>query len=198
MFMAIVISFMLPIEGFAVDGSQAISNYRETFTATIDKANYQYSIYGDTNNAKVLITNLKTDKKDILILKNDKFYLNGKVVGEIKEANEKSGISLEILKAKSPWKKLGKERTKTLSWKRSIGKAVLAGMIGTAIGMKAGPVIATGIGSALGYIASTGGATIKYTMYRMKAGRVTNYKCVWKLITKTKVKYGYYTSYMPG
>ena len=69
-------------------------------------------------------------------------------------------------------------------------------MIGGAIGLRAGPIMAGGIGAALGYIATTGGATVYYKLYYRRVGRFSNYKAIWKLITKTNVSYGYYTTYM--
>lgn len=194
----VILSLLVPANVFADINEQSSSpSHSLTFTEKIDNTNYQYTISENGSRSTVLIKNLDSKKTDTLILKNNIFYLNGKVVGKITELSQSDYLSSKYQpKARSSWKRIDNGHPKELTWKPGIGKVILAGMIGAAIGLRAGPIIAGGIGAALGYIATTGGATVYYKLYYRRVGRFSNYKAIWKLITKTNVSYRYYTTYM--
>lgn len=192
------ISLLLPTYSFA-DSTTVSSDTNFTYTRNIDGTTYKYDVSGNSSESKTVITNLKQNTTDTLILKNNVFYLNGEKVGEIAYSPSENTLSANapasFYTRASSWKKIGGPTTKPLTWKPGIFKAVVAAMIAAAIGIKAGPIVSAALGSALGYIVTTGGCKVRYTLYSRKVGRFYNYKCVWKLTTNTNVSYGYYTSY---
>ena len=198
MLVALLLFIAIPATSFAETSNLKISaevsnNNLRTEMVSIDNTLYRYTICSSPSSSNSLITvlNTSTGKADIVIIKDDTVYLNGRVIGAIKDDGIVSEDTVSKA-ARSSWVKIGKNHRR-ITWAEGTSAAVVAAIFAGAIGTPVAGVISFGVISVIA--AQATGGTIYYTIYRRKVGKLINYKWVWSFRASTGDRYGPYTSY---
>lgn len=169
--------------------------------ANIDGVKYIYQYcYDENGDSNIYVKNTSNQQTDVVEYNEEagEVLVNGEIVATIETC--KGNVIKEDMNypmAKAGGYKFVQSKTKKISWKKAVTVAVLAAVISVALGSIGGPAVIAAMGtSALSVIAgASANGIIKYKLYVMKAGKVTNYKYIWSFTPSGGKKYGNYTSY---
>lgn len=182
------------------NGNDTNSNNNNSNIVAIEGHLYEFTDTQVSSNEAIQIKDLKTGHTDLVYKIDSNVYLNGEIVGTIETETTKvdSNTALyndSMLRASS-WKKVG-SRTKRVSWKKGVSVAVVAVIIGSALGKIGGAAIiaSTGVGAISVIAGASIGGKVKYTLYKSKVGKYTRYKWHWRFIATTGEKFGPYNTY---
>ncbi len=199
LFMFLAIAIAIAPCSYATNSTDDSTATNST-VATFNHTEYQYDYSKRGTGTMVKVTNLSSGTTDEVFVTESTVYLNDKKIGTISEEDSSEiaiSNSTALAKKGSVWKKCG-SKTKRITWAKGTKTAIIAAVIGAALGGAAtGRMIFAAMGAAaLSTLAAqrTGGK-ISYTLYKSKVGKYMRYKWVWKFKASTGDSYGPYKSY---